>query len=178
MMLDLDREPESPVETPAPAGIVTRSWQDEDFSQAARVIHRSYKGEHDSLINSQYRTEQGCADLLTILTDHIWCGDFLPGVSRVAVVGPSGNLAAVLIASRIAGFKGHISQISVHPAHQNRGVGRRLMTESIAELRRIGYDTASLAVTATNEAGFHLYRSLGFRTIHTFPVYYLEDDTR
>jgi ribosomal protein S18 acetylase RimI-like enzyme len=172
MMLDLSGESTALPELPAcPGGLMTRGWHSEDFAQAARVVHRSYKGEHDSLINSQYRTEEGCADLLTILTDHIWCGDFLEGVARVAV-GSSGTLAAVLIASRISGGSGHISQISIHPAHQNRGLGRRLMMEAISEFRRLGYNNVSLAVTSTNAPARHLYESLGFRTVHVFPVYY------
>jgi ribosomal protein S18 acetylase RimI-like enzyme len=174
MMLDLSAPflPE-PQLAACPEGMTTRAWRSEDFSQAARIIHRSYKGGHDSMINSQYRTEEGCADLLAILTDHIWCGDFLGGVSRVGV-GSSGNLIAVLIASRISGGSGHISQISIHPAHQNRGLGRRLMTEAISEFRRLGYKNASLAVTSTNERAHHLYESLGFRSVHVFPVYYCD----
>src|SRR5262249_7190996 len=95
MILDLQSAARS-VETKllsAEPNLSFRSWRAEDFSQAARVICRSYNGEQDSLINSQYTTEEGCAALLTILTDHIWCGDFLPKVSRVAV-GPSGSVAA------------------------------------------------------------------------------------
>ena len=41
-------------------GISIRRWQAHDAAQATRVIHRSYRETHDSLINSQYRTLQGC----------------------------------------------------------------------------------------------------------------------
>jgi ribosomal protein S18 acetylase RimI-like enzyme len=153
------------------AGLKLRKWHGDDFAQAARIIHRSYRGEHDSLINSQYRTEEGCAELLSVLTDHIWCGEFLPQVSRVAI-GPGGTVAAVLIASRIGPDTGHLAQISVHPAHQNRGVGRRMICEAIGELRRLGYQKASLAVTASNAQACHLYESCGFEVVHRFPVYY------
>ncbi|HMG35752.1 MAG TPA: GNAT family N-acetyltransferase [Blastocatellia bacterium] len=172
MMLDLKsnvpraRKPKAGTD----AGISFRSWRGEDFSQAARVICRSYNGEQDSLINSQYSTEEGCGALLSILTSHIWCGDFLPEVSRVAV-GPSGNVAAVLIATRVAPFICHFAQISVHPAHQNRGIGRMLIAEAAAECGRLGYDEVSLAVTASNKPAHHLYESCGFRTVHEFPVY-------
>jgi ribosomal protein S18 acetylase RimI-like enzyme len=155
------------------AGIVFRSWSDQDFSQAARVIYRSYRGEHDSLINSQYQTEEGCADLLSILTDHLWCGEFLPNVSRVAV-STNGRIAGVLIATRLAPYIVHFAQISVHPSHQNKGVGRGLVISALEEAGRIGYDRASLAVTASNAPAYHLYESCGFRTIHSFPVYFRE----
>ena len=150
-----------------------RGWQTSDFSQATRVIHRSYRATHDSRINSQYRTEEGCAELLTILTDHIWCGDFLPQVSRVAL-RRSETMIGALIASRVSKGVGHIGQISVHPAHQGGGIGRRLIASALAEFRRMGFKSITLAVTSANTSALHLYESCGFRTIHTFPVFHRE----
>lgn len=159
--------------SPEPVGISIRPWKEDDFAQAARIIHRSYRGTHDRLVNSQYRSEQGCAELLTILTDHIWCGDFLPQVSCVAS-SPSGTLAGVLIASRVARGVGHIGQISVHPAHQGRGIGRSLIENALREFNRQGFQSVTLAVTSANTNAMHLYQSCGFRPLHTFPVFYLE----
>lgn len=153
--------------------VAIRPWKESDFSQAARVIHRSYHNTHDSRINSQYRTENGCAELLTILTDHVWCGDFLPMVSRVAV-RPTGSIIGILIASRVARGVGHIGQISIHPAHQSRGIGRRLIASAITGFRNRGFNRISLAVTTANASAFHLYQSCGFETIHSFPVFYRE----
>lgn len=155
------------------AEVTIRPWKAADFSQAVRVIHRSYHGTPDSRINSQYRTEQGCAELLTILTDHVWCGDFLPLVSCVAVRS-SGSVVGVLIASRVARGVGHIGQISVHPAHQGQGIGRRMIASAMSELRNRGFKSASLAVTTANANAFQLYQTCGFETIHTFPVFYRE----
>jgi ribosomal protein S18 acetylase RimI-like enzyme len=155
-------------------GISVRPWEDADFAGAAEVIHRSYRGQHDSRINTQYRSESGCAELLTILTDHVWCGEFLHGVSHVAHQDASGKLVGVLIASRIASGAGHIGQISVHPAHQGRGLGRRMINSALIEYARRGFDSASLAVTSANASALHLYESCGFRTIHTFPVFFRE----
>jgi len=160
-------------EVTGPSGILIRPWEADDFAQAARVIHRSYRGTHDRLINSQYRSEEGCAELLTILTDHIWCGDFLPEVSQVASL-QSGTMVGVLIASRVASAVGHISQISVHPAQQGHGIGRLLIGRALAEFYRHGFRTASLAVTSANTNAMHLYQSCGFRPMHVFPVFYLE----
>ena len=172
MLVELGSEEERSESVELP-DISIRRWQQTDFEQAARVIHRSYRGKHDSRINSQYRTVQGCAELVTILTDHFWCGDFLPQVSLVAV-RPSGALAGVLIASRVASGIGHLGQISVHPGHQGRGIGRRMIELALSNFRRLGYKSISLAVTTANTNAFHLYESCGFRTIHTFPVFYRE----
>ncbi|HJQ24713.1 MAG TPA: GNAT family N-acetyltransferase [Blastocatellia bacterium] len=154
--------------------VLMRGWQEIDFAQAARVIHQSYRGRSDSRINSQYKTEEGCAELLTILTDHLWCGDFLPHVSRVAVRRGTRRLAGVLIASRIAPRVGHIGQVSVHHAYQRQGLGRRLMLGVLQQLAQYGFHTATLAVTAINEPALRLYESLGFQSIHRFPVFVRE----
>jgi ribosomal protein S18 acetylase RimI-like enzyme len=161
----------APMHTSALADISIRTWQQTDFEQAARVIHRSYRGKDDSRINSQYRSLQGCADLLTILTDHFWCGEFLPDVSMVAV-RPSGALGGALIASRVSSGVGHLSQISVHPGHQGRGIGRRMIEQAISKFRDLNYRAVTLAVTTSNTNALRLYESCGFRTIHTFPVFY------
>ena len=172
MLLDLGPEEERSRSAEL-SDISIRPWRQRDFDQAARVVHRSYRGKHDSRVNSQYKTVQGCAELLTILTDHFWCGDFLREAS-VAAVRPTGALAGVLIASRVASGVGHLGQISVHPAHQGRGIGRRMIETSLSEFRRRAYKSVSLAVTTANTSAFHLYESCGFRTIHTFPVFYRE----
>jgi ribosomal protein S18 acetylase RimI-like enzyme len=159
-------------EGPELSNISLRGWREGDFACAARIIYRSYRGEHDSRINSQYQTEEGCAELLTILTEHVWCGDFLPSVSRVAIDRATGKRVGVLIASRIAKGAGHIGQISILPAYQGKGLGRRMIGQAIGELERRGYETISLAVTDANASAYHLYSSCGFRTIHQFPVFY------
>ena len=155
-------------------GISIRPWEEDDFARAAEVIHRSYRGRHDSRINTLYRSESGCAELLTILTDHIWCGEFLNGVSRVAYQSATGRLVGVLIGSRIAAGAGHIGQISVLPTHQGQGLGRRMINSALTEYMRRGFDSVSLAVTSVNVSALHLYKSCGFRTIHSFPVFFRE----
>ena len=181
MMADLARSanPLPPAEAVLPASLSVpdvslRAWKDQDFAAAARVIHRSYRGQYDSRINSQYTSEDGCAELLTILTDHIWCGNFLPHVSRVAVRRSGHMLVGVLIGSRLAPRAGHIGQISVHPAYQGHGIGRRLIESALVEFARYGFNTVSLAVTASNLPALNLYQSCGFRRVHTFPVFYRE----
>jgi len=172
MLIELDGE-ENRSQHPDFTDISMRAWRSTDFDPAARVIHRSYRSQHDSRINSQYRTVQGCAELMTILTDHFWCGDFLPQVS-IAAVRASGALAGVLIASRVSSGVGHLGQISVHPAQQGRGIGRRMIEMALSNFRALGYKSVSLAVTTANTNAFHLYESCGFQTIHTFPVFYRE----
>jgi ribosomal-protein-alanine N-acetyltransferase len=83
-------------------------------------------------------------------------------------------MAGVLLASHVSRGVGHIGQVSVHPANQNRGIGRRMIQGAVTEFRRLGFAGVTLAVTSANTNAVHLYESCGFRTIHTFPVYYHE----
>lgn len=152
-------------------GIEVRPWREEDFAQAARIIHRSYQGQYDSRINSQYRTEEGCAEILSILTDTPWCGEFLPQVSRMVARRSSGHVVGLLVASRIAPGVGHIGQVSIHPAYQNMGLGRRMLYDAMAEFARFGLSRVTLAVTAANAGAVHLYESSGFRPIHQWSVF-------
>ena len=155
-----------------PGTIRIRSWQEDDYGATVRTILRSYRGEDDSRINSQYDSEEGCAELLSILTDTVWCGRFLPEASRVAACSVTGNQVGVLIASQMSPDTAHLGQISVLPVYQGRGIGRRLIQSAKAELSTRGFTGASLAVTATNSRAVSLYESCGFSTIHSFPVYF------
>jgi ribosomal protein S18 acetylase RimI-like enzyme len=170
-----DWQNESPLVQANPlTNIALKRWDDESFPQAVKVIHSSYVGKLDSLINSQYCTEEGCADLLGILTEHIWCGNFLPHVSRLAVDQTTGRIVGVLIASRISPGVGHISQISVKPSHQGQGIGRRMIHSSLDDFFALDFKKVSLAVTHANSNALHLYQSCGFRIVHSFPVFHLE----
>lgn len=155
------------------SAVSIKNWEEPDFEAAARIIYESYRGEYDSRINSQYASLEGCAELLSVLIEHVWCGEFLPQVSRVAV-SSRGKRVGVLIASRIADGIGHISQISILPDYQGRGIGRRMIDEALLRFNGCGFKRVSLAVTATNANAFHLYQSCGFRTKHSFPVFYRE----
>jgi len=149
-----------------------RPWPEDDYGSAVRTIFKSYQGEDDSRINSQYGSEEGCAELLSILTDTVWCGQFLPQASRVAACSMTGNQVGVLIASRMSADTSHFGQISVLPAYQGRGIGRRLILSAKSGLLSRGFAAASLAVTATNTRALSLYESCGFHAIHSFPVYF------
>lgn len=154
--------------------VFIRAWEDNDFTESVKVIQSSYQDTIDSRINNQYCTEEGCADLLAVITEHIWCGDFLANVSRVAIDQTSGKFLGILAASRISQGRGHISQISVHQAYQGKGLGRQMIVSALTEFTKLNFDTVSLAVTHANTNALRLYQSCGFRTILTFPVFYLD----
>jgi ribosomal protein S18 acetylase RimI-like enzyme len=156
----------------ASTDFTVRPWNEDDFDLAARTIYKSYEGSLDGEINVLYSSEEGCAELLSILMDSIWCGRFLPEVSLVAVDGKTGKQLGLLIASAIAPDVGHIGQVSVIPSYQGLGIARRMIHLALTQLARRGYAAASLAVTHQNTRARRIYESAGFRILHSFPVYY------
>lgn len=148
-----------------------RPWRDADFTQAVEVIYQAYRGTVDARMNCQYRTREGCADLLDALTDSAWCGTFDRGISSVAVDRKSNRICGVAVSSRISIAAAHLGQVSVLPIYQGEGIGRAMIERSLAHARESGCRLATLAVTAANEHAAGLYASMGFTTAHEFLIH-------
>jgi len=148
-----------------------RPWRDIDFSPALEVVYQSYRGTVDAQLNVQYRSREGCADLLDALTDSMWCGRFDPTLARIAQDRATGRCCGVVIASAIGPETSHLGQISVLPSHQHRGVGRAMIAASLVAARAAGFERTTLAVTSANTAASKLYEVMGFAVCVPFPVY-------
>ena len=68
--------------------------------------------------------------------------------------------AIVSIASR-----GVIANVAVSSKLQGMGLGRKLIGRAIEHFRKLGLHQAKIETLATNQAGQHLYPSLGFREV-------------
>lgn len=71
-----------------------------------------------------------------------------------------------VIATVMAGYDGHrgwINYLAVHPDHQKRGVGRRMMEEAETRLRAAGCPKINLQVRSGNAAVIEFYRTIGFQ---------------
>ena len=158
--------------------IRVRPWRDEDFGPAAETIYRAYQGTVDARMNCQYRTSEGCADLLDALTDSPWCGRFEPDLTQVAVDRETGRSCGVAVVSAISPETAHLGQVSVLPAYQGSGVGRTMILAALAAARRAGFAEATLAVTRENRAAARLYARLGFEPRVDFPVFTREATPR
>ncbi len=143
-------------------------WRESEMARAAQLIVAAYRDHPDSRINDQYCSTQGAQRFLHNIVRYPGCGTFVPEASFVAVDGPSGALAGMVLSSQISPACGHITQICVAPEYRRRGLAERLMREAIRALATKGLRKLTLTVTASNAGAIRLYAREGFRERHRF----------
>jgi len=148
-------------------------WSEYYQDAAAQLISSAYTGHVDSRINDQYRSAAGARRFLFNIVQYPGCGAFFRPASFAAFEAPGGRLCGISLASLVAPECGHITQICVSPAVRGTGIGHELLRRSLITLRDMGCHSASLTVTAANEA-VRLYERMGFRTIRKFAAYVWE----
>lgn len=84
-------------------------------------------------------------------------------------VGTLVGYAGISRLGRVAPFEYEVHTIGVDPAHQGRGIGRRLL-EELLDFADGG--VVFLEVRTDNEAAINLYRSIGFEQIGLRKRYY------
>jgi GNAT superfamily N-acetyltransferase len=62
-----------------------------------------------------------------------------------------------------AGHRGYLQRLAVDPTVQGRGLGRALVADALAWLRRRDVTHAVVNTQVTNDRALHLYLSMGFR---------------
>ena len=85
-----------------------------------------------------------------------------PGLSRLATDGSA--IVGVALCGH-DGRRGHIYHLAVDPAHQGRGLGKRLLDESLADLRRIGVKRVIIMVADDNPSGREFWKRAGYEEI-------------
>jgi ribosomal protein S18 acetylase RimI-like enzyme len=168
LSLDLDSFDPRVSALPLPGGLAMRSWHDEDFVPAGTLISRAYQGHLDSHINDQYRTAAGSLRFLHNIVRFPGCGLFDPQGSRVLVRPGYPELTGLLLCSRVREDTGHVTQVCVAQEHRRRGLGERMLRDTAAMLKKRGFRTLTLTVTASNINAVELYKRIGFAEMHAF----------
>jgi len=70
----------------------------------------------------------------------------------------------------------HITNVAVHPAYRDRGVGRGLMLELMRRAVLRGANRMTLEVRPSNRPARHLYKDLGFEERGLRPKYYQDNN--
>jgi ribosomal protein S18 acetylase RimI-like enzyme len=161
-----------------PAGLELRLWRDDDLPAAARLISEAYLDHPDSVINDQYRSIYGSLRFLNNIVRHSGCGEFVPHASSVLVVRKTGELAALVLGSRVSPESGHITQVCVHPSYRRLGLARMLLSLSAASFLRLGAKEVSLTVTEANSHAVQLYHNEGYQSSHVFDAAVWERSSR
>ena len=156
---------------PMPAaspGLALERWDNRYFGACARLIQLAYANHMDGQINDQYRSESGALKFLKNIIVLPGCGQFQEHASFVLRAPHSHELLGVVLTSAVAPRVAHATQICVMPGYQGRGLGRRLVSATIAALRARQFTGLSLTVTAANERAVRLYEKIGFTRIKAF----------
>jgi len=149
-------------------GLRIEPWSDRQFDSAARLIQLAYANHVDGQINDQYRSDSGSLRFLRNIVLLPGCGQFLPEASFLVRPVTGDRPIAMILTSIVAEGVGHTTQVCVMPGYQGSGIGRQLMEHSIQALRKRGFKSLSLTVTAVNTRAVELYEHLGFKLVKTF----------
>jgi ribosomal-protein-alanine N-acetyltransferase len=143
--------------------VLRDDWEESQIQRAAdSLLVRSYRtSDYDAVLalwqavgfSPDYR------DSREALQRKLYCdrGPFL-------AAEVDGRLVGTALASW-DGRRAWVYRLAVDPAHQGKGIGRRLMTELEAKLERLGAKSAALLVNPKDERAIRFYRRRGY-TLH------------
>ncbi len=73
---------------------------------------------------------------------------------------------------RFGDERAHLVLLAVQPAHQRRGIGRRLLEWQLESALVAGLTSVHVELRASNAAAYAFYRSAGFAETFRVPGYY------
>jgi len=152
-------------------GVELIPWDRRFHDEAADLLYQSYRHHVDAAINDQYNSVMGATRLIENIFRNQGCGDFLTGVSRLAVHRPTQRLAGILTVTSVRAQTAHIPQVGVSPPFQGLGIGTALMDAAFQDLAQEGFEQVTLTVTDANAGAVRLYQRLGFETFKTFGAF-------
>ena len=157
---------------PLPNGYELVPWHESLLETHADVKYRSFHGEVDSRVFPCLGESEGCLRLMREISskpgfhaEATWLlMHRMPYVGRVDYCG---TVQAIVTRERFGSSVGGIQNLGITPEHRGRGLGTRLLFQSLAAFLAAGIRRASLEVTAQNAKALELYRELGFRRSKT-----------
>lgn len=96
-------------------------------------------------------------------------------VAHLFVARQAGKVVGYVDFWRV-GPEAHLITIAVHPDHRKHGIGSKLVTFMLDEVKKSRVEVVSLDVRPSNAAGLKLYASFGFRQAGIRKRYYQDND--
>lgn len=145
-----------------PEGYYWREWSDGLIDLHAEVKYLSFRNELDSQVFPILGDRFGCQRLMREIRGK-------PGFLAMAtwLIGCEQGFCATIqgIVDR-TGY-GFIQNVAVLPGYRGKGLGKALVTKSLAGFQSFGLRRAFLEVTADNPSAVMLYYKLGFQKART-----------
>ena len=145
----------------APAGPGSKPTHRTDLRAVSRLVFEAHRESRRLDASSSFDTLESCERILgQIVLDEV-CGPFDSMGSRR--IEEDGRLLAASLLTWPLPEVAHISEVATAPSQRRRGLARRCLAESL----RLAFETggatsATLSVTASNQAAIALYESMGF----------------
>ncbi|TRZ68153.1 MAG: GNAT family N-acetyltransferase [Methanothrix sp.] len=92
--------------------------------------------------------------------------------STLLVAESEGQIIGVVVGFRQSPSEGRVFWLAVRPGHQGRGIGRRLITDLMVILRRLGVIKVILEARMGNQKAQSLYANMGFEMATACLDYY------
>ncbi len=138
-------------------------WEDRLLETHAEVKFQCFRDELDGVVFPNLSSRIGCTRLMREIALRI---GFRP--ESTWLISHSGVYVATVQGISDRDGIGSIQNLGVIPTHRGRGLGLALLLQALHGFRRHGLATATLEVTAQNDAAVRMYRHVGFRARKTF----------
>lgn len=88
-------------------------------------------------------------------------------IRGVCFVSVAGGAVVGYVAVRAEGGRGYITSVAVQPSMRGLGIGRKMVRKALSLLRRAGFRSCSLHVSAAKSgvAAHRLYQRMGFAAV-------------
>jgi len=153
------------------SGYDLSAWDDRLLERVAQLFHDANRDTVDALIYPQFRTFEETEQMVQAVRDG-GAGAFAEEASGIVLHGRVLCGAIMLVRPELG--QGFVVVVAIAPAHQGRGVGRALVSRTLASAWEAGIRTVELTVTGENRPAVALYQRLGFSLKRRMAAYVWE----
>lgn len=95
--------------------------------------------------------------------------------NAIYIVGTVDSKVVAYAGVWISFEEAQVTNVAVHPDYRGQGIGTKLFTKLIEEVKARGVTAITLEVRPSNEAAIKLYESFGLKSVGRRKGYYLDN---